>query len=188
MTTLLLIIIYGAFISLGLPDALLGVSWPIMQNNFLVPSAFAGFIAMRISVGTIISSLFSGRILKRFGTGKVTAFSVILTALALWGFSISSSFYYLILLAIPLGLGCAPIYPCMLHETPLRFGTENSQFIMGFQMATAYIGATFLPPIFGLIASVSTFYLFPIFILVYIFAMLVSSEKVNLFMKNKSTM
>jgi fucose permease len=396
MATLLLLIIYTTFISLGLPDSLLGVTWPAMQPDFGVPVSFAGFVSMLISGGTIVSSLFSGRLLRRFGTGRVTAFSVLLTAVALLGFSLAPAFGWLLFLALPLGLGggavdsalnayiaehyesrhmswlhcfwgigamtgpiiisrvianhdswrkgyltvsiiqfvlvtllflslplwtrkkaritggmaeskepeersetghgnpleplnirgvkivlvsflfycgiestvglwgssflvkakgldvattavwisffyasitagrlvsgfltmrvdnsrlirageliiligtvllllplpslaamfgvilvglgCAPIFPCMLHETPVRFGAGNAQTIMGLQMAVAYTGATFLPPLFGFLASVSTLALLPWFILCYIAAMLASSEKLNSVLKRK---
>lgn len=396
MATLFLIVIYSAFISLGLPDSLLGVAWPIMQPEYHVPFGYAGFISMTVSGGTIVSSLMSGRMLKRFGVGKVTFVSVLMTAVALLGISLVPSFVWVLFLAIPLGLGagsvdsglneyiaehykahhmswlhcfwgigamtgpvimsryisensswrngyltvsiiqfilvavlfftlplwdkvanlskvvqpeeeavgresdearksllyplkvkgvkialasflfycgiestmglwgssflvrakgldvataaawvssfygsitlgrlitgfitmkvsnkvlirtgqyiilagavllllplpngfslpgfiliglgCAPIYPCMLHETPVRFGKGDAQLIMGFQMAVAYIGSTFLPPIFGFIASNITMTLMPLFLLICIIAMLLSSEKMNLFMKNK---
>jgi fucose permease len=399
MATLFLLLIYAAFISLGLPDALLGVAWPVMQVDFAVPFGSAGFVSMVVSGGTIVSSLLSGRVLKRFGTGRVTFVSVALTAFALLGFSLTPGFIWLLLLAIPLGLGagsvdsglndyvarhyearhmswlhcfwgigamsgpviisqfmirdeswrngyltvaiiqfalvallffalplwdrvaklsgkhvieptpttsdqsvqttphksvfyplrvtgvnsvliiflfycgvestmglwgssflvkvkgldvataatwvslfygsitlgrfisgfvtmtmssktlirageigillgvilllvplpeiftlasfiliglgCAPIFPSMLHETPARFGAEDAQSIMGFQMAVAYIGATFLPPIFGFIASNTSFAIMPFFLVVYIALMFVNSERVNLFMHRK---
>ena len=97
----LLGIIYLSFISLGLPDALLGSSWPNMYPKFQVPVSYAGMISMTIAFGTILSSLQSDRLTKRFGTGKVTAASVGITALALWGFSVSHSFLQLCLWAIP---------------------------------------------------------------------------------------
>lgn len=369
MATLLLIIIYLTFISLGLPDALLGGGWPVMQAEFGVPFSFAGLVSMIITGGTILSSIFSSRILNYFGTGRVTLVSVAMTALALFGFAQAPSFEWLILAAIPLGLGggavdaglnafiaghyesrhmswlhcfwgvgalsgplllsailarggtwrsgylliglvqvilvtalffslplwtrisgrsthkaapveaghphlffplkirgvktallvyfcycgieaimglwggsylfktkglnpasaaawvslfyasltlgrfltgfltykvanknliragcllilsgvglmlfhlplpftlsgfllvglgCAPIFPCMLHETPDRFGAANAQAVMGFQMAVAYIGATFLPPLFGFIASAISMDVLPIFLL-----------------------
>jgi len=407
MATLFLIVIYAAFISLGLPDALLGTGWPVMMVEYDVPVGWAGIVAMVVSVNTIISSLLSGRILSRFGTGRVTFVSVLMTATALLGFSIAPNFFWLVLLAIPLGLGagsvdaglndyvarhykahhmswlhsfwgvgamtgpiiisqfigrgeswrngyltvaiiqfglvvllfatlpvwdkvakmkrtfgadtdasneddvvqpkpkrksmldrakgvfsplqiegvwpalivfllytgieatvglwgssflvrikgmdaapaaqwvslyygsitagrfisgfitmrlssknlirlgevliligalflllplpegfllmgfmlvglgCAPIFPSMLHETPNRFGDAEAQNIMGFQMAVAYIGMSFLPPLFGAVASISTFNLFPIVILLYIIVMLVSSEQVNRLMAHK---
>ena len=101
----LLGIIYLSFISLGLPDALLGSAWPNMYPEFQVPVSYAGMISMIIAFGTILSSLQSDRLTRRFGTGKVTAASVGITALALWGFSVSHSFLQLCLWAIPYGLG-----------------------------------------------------------------------------------
>ncbi|MCB9460127.1 MAG: MFS transporter [Anaerolineaceae bacterium] len=394
MATLFLIVIYAAFISLGLPDALLGVAWPVIQQEFMVPFSLAGLVSMTISVGTIVSSMLSGRILERFGTGKVTAISVTMTAVALFGFAHAPSFIWLVLLAIPLGLGagsvdaglndyvskhykarhmnwlhsfwgigamtgpiiisqfiadqtwrngyltvsiiqiilvavlvitlplwdkvaklgihnkivnvddqpktetrkgiffplkipgvksvllvflfycgiestmglwgssylvrvkgldvataatwvslffgavtlgrfisgfislrmssealirlgeviiligvilmvlplpvsyslvsfiliglgCAPIFPSMLHETPIRFGREAAQHVMGFQMAIAYTGTTLIPPLFGLIASNTSFILMPIFLLGYTLVMLFNSELVNRFMLAK---
>lgn len=91
MIQLLLAIIYLAFISLGLPDALLGSAWPTMYVKFEVPVSYAGIISMIIAAGTVVSSLQSDRLTKAFGTGKVTAVSVALTAAALFGFSCSDS-------------------------------------------------------------------------------------------------
>lgn len=402
MVTLFLFVIYAAFISLGLPDALLGTAWPVMQVEYGVPVGLAGLVSMVISLNTIISSLLSGRILKRFGTGRVTLVSVLMTAAALLGFALAPDFFWLVLLAIPLGLGagsvdaglndyvarhyearhmnwlhsfwgvgamtgpviisqfisrdeswrsgyltvsivqfslvallfvtlpvwdkvarlkgkstndahdapvdvppaaagsrrryafnavksvfnplkikgvwpvlivfflycgiewtmglwgstflirvkgfdvssaatlvslyfgsitlgrfisgfvtmrmsskalirtgeisiligaillllplsdmfsmlgfmlvglgCAPIFPSMLHETPTRFGDEDAQNIMGFQMAVAYIGTSIIPPVVGAIAAATTFELFPIAILVFIVLMLINSERVN---------
>ncbi len=109
MATLLLILIYVAFISLGLPDAMLGAGWPTMQSNLGVSYGFAGILHMIIAGGTIVSSAFAGRVLGKFGTGKVTAFSVGLTAVALFGFSCRFSFGWLLLAAIPLGLGAGAV-------------------------------------------------------------------------------
>lgn len=385
MLTLLLIIIYLSFISLGLPDSLLGSAWPVIHTDLGVAFPSAGIISMIISGGTIISSLFSGRVIRSFGTGKVTFVSVAMTAVALLGFSVAPSFIWLCIMAIPLGLGagsvdaalnnfvalhykakhmswlhcfwgvgatlgpiimslfiaknnqwqkgyftismiqfslvavlfitlplwnrigkddnkaeeeekshqktpalkipgvklalvsfvcycgteataglwgssylvnykglsageaakwislfyagitlgrflsgfltikfnnktlirlgqvicmlgaitlilplptyfsmvglillglgCAPIYPSMLHETPNRFGKEASQSIMGLQMAFAYMGSTFMPPLLGFIASKTSIVIFPYFLLCYILIMLVNSEKINKFMK-----
>ncbi len=109
MATLLLIIIYIAFISLGLPDALLGAAWPVMQPDLAVPYSLAGLAQMTISGGTIVSSAFSGRFLKKFGTGRVTAVSVALTAAALFGFALTPSFWWLFAAAVPLGLGAGAV-------------------------------------------------------------------------------
>ena len=387
MLTVLLIIIYIAFISLGLPDAILGSAWPMIHRDLGVPISYAGVVTMIAAGGTIVSSLFSGKFIRKFGTGKVTAFSVFLTAAALLGIYFSPSFIWICLLGIPLGvgagavdsalnnfvalhyeakhmnwlhcfwgigatsgpfimsmyllkengwrmgyatigiiqavlvvclfislplwrrfefksdedersqnqevkvstliklpgakpaliaffcycaaelttglwassflvidnglsaelaakwvslyylgitvgrflagfiamklnnkqmirmgqiicivgalllifpvfkniqlvgliligLGCAPIYPAMLHETPNRFGKELSQGIMGIQMATAYVGSTFVPPIFGALSQISGFSILPYFLLILIVVMLVSSERVNKVCKN----
>lgn len=394
MTTFLLIIIYLAFISLGLPDSLLGAAWPVMQSDFGAPIETAGYLFMTIAGGTILSSLVSGKVLKRFGTGKVTFVSVLMTACALLGFYFAPSIIWLFLCAIPLGmgagavdsglndyvathykahhmswlhcfwgvgatlgpvimaqyisnqnwgkgyltisglqfilvvillftlplwnkvnshitinkepeepkgisfkenaekvrplqmngvklalasfffycaveatvglwgssflvnvkgltaataaewvsfyyagitigrlmtgfvtfkmsnqvlirmgqiialtgaillvlplpsffsvagfivvgLGLAPIFPCMLHETPARFGEKHSQAIMGYQMAVAYTGSTFMPPLFGFIASHTTVALFPICTVIFVIAMVLSSEKLNRVLKKK---
>ena len=87
MTHLLLAIIYISFISLGLPDSLLGSAWPILHKDLQVPVSYAGILSMIISAGTIVSSLFSSRLIWHFGTGKTTAVSVAMTTLALLGFS-----------------------------------------------------------------------------------------------------
>lgn len=98
-----------AFISLGLPDSLLGSSWPIMNVELGVPVGNAGFVSMIVSTGTIISSLFSHRLIKKFGTGRITVISVAMTAIALLGFSLSPSFIWLLLCAVPLGLGAGAV-------------------------------------------------------------------------------
>ena len=398
MATFLLMIIYLAFISLGLPDSLLGASWPAMQPDLGAPLETAGFLFMTIASGTIISSLLSGRLLKRYGTGKVTVVSVLMTAVALLGFQFAPSIVWLIVCAVPLGLGAgaidtglndyvainykarhmswlhcfwgvgatlgplvmaqfiswdnswrngyfvisiiqfalvilllftlplwkkvktksnitideetedlkgiipnenpkdvkplqvkgvklalasfffycgvestvglwgssflvnvkglsvvtaagwisfyyagitigrlvtgfitfkisnrtlirwgqlialtgavllvlplpsafslvgfiivglglAPIFPCMLHETPTRFGKQHSQTIMGYQMAFAYTGTTFIPPLLGFFAAQSTIGIFPIVIVIFTAAMLLSSEKLNILLARKT--
>ncbi|WP_313134281.1 MFS transporter [Anaerocolumna sp.] len=381
MATLLLVIIYIAFISLGLPDSLLGPAWPIIHKDFQVSISYAGIVTMIISGGTILSSFFSGKLIKRFGTGKITAVSVFLTAAGLTGTYFSPDFPWICLCGIPLGigagavdsalnnfvalhykakhmnwlhcfwgigatagplimsffirknnnwrmgygaiavlqiilvaclmlslplwkkfqqeetedttdsidiklsqlislpgakpalisflcycaieataglwgssylvtvkgisaevaaswislyyfgitmgrflsgflslkinnknlirlgqviilcgasllalpffdilqmfafiligLGCAPVFPAMLHETPNRFGKEISQGIMGIQMAVAYMGSTFMPPLFGFLSKLTGFQWFPAFLLFFVVVLLVSSEMVN---------
>lgn len=404
MALVFLAVIYLAFISLGLPDSLLGVAWPLIQTEFQTPLDAAGLISMIISAGTIISSLLSGKVTSFMSTGKVTLISCIMTAGALLGFSMVPSFIWFIVFALPLGLGagsvdaalnnyvathykshhmswlhcfwgvgatlgpmimslfiihrnswrngysavsiiqfilvfillislplwdrmekarhksspeesitendgedpgimsttetgiktnalhikgvkyaliaflfycaieitmglwgssfltrikgidaataaqwvslyyagitvgrfvsgfvtmrmsnrtlircgqltifvgilfiliplpdvfsligfiltglgCAPIYPCMIHETPTRFGKEHSQTIVGYQMAFAYTGTTFFGPLFGSIAAKTTLGIFPFMILGYILFMLLSTEKINLIMKSKT--
>ncbi len=389
MLTLLLIVIYISFISLGLPDSLLGSAWPILHADLAVPISYAGIISMIVSGGTIISSFFSEKIIRKLGTGLVTAISVLMTAGALLGFSYAPSFIWLCILAIPLGLGagsvdaglnnfvalhykarhmswlhcfwgigatlgpvimsfylnkeghwnlgyrtigiiqtilviilfitlplwknskrgeesvneiehrslkigqifkikgaktafisffcycalesttglwgssylvfergmnsevaakwislfylgitigrfisgfatmkfnnqtmirigeilivtgiavlfiptnsnllqvgflligmgCAPIYPCMLHETPNRFSKSLSASLMGIQMAFAYVGSTFMPPIFGAISGTLSLALFPFFLMIILILMVLSSEHVNITVKHKA--
>ncbi|KWX77707.1 MFS transporter [Paenibacillus riograndensis] len=393
MATVFLIIIYLAFISLGLPDSMIGAAWPMMRPDFGAPVDAAGLLSMIVVAGTIVSSLASSVVLNKLGTGKVTFISVAVTAVALLGFSYSPSILWLAVLSFPLGLGAgsidaglnnyvathykahhmswlhcfwgvgamlgpiimsryiaagdswrqgfltvsliqfalvvllfmslplwrrtepadqapdgqiqqeiispqvpgtgvlrikgvklalttflfycgveatlglwgssflvnvkelsaataagwvslyyggitvgrlitgfvtfrfnnrqlirtgilvsllgalllvlplpaifslfgfilvglgsAPIFPCMLHETPARFGKEHSQKIMGYQMAMAYTGGAFLPPMLGWIAARSSFMILPFMLVGYIIVMLISSEKINAVMKKR---
>lgn len=121
MTTLLLFVIYISFISLGLPDSILGSAWPIMYQELNVPVSYAGIIAIIIAFGTIVSSLQSDRLTLKLGAGKVTAISVLLTAFALYGFSISSSFWMLCLFAIPYGLGAGSVDACLNNYVALHY-------------------------------------------------------------------
>lgn len=399
MATFFLIIIYLAFISLGLPDSLLGTAWPVMRPELNAPLGAAGVLYMSIAAGTIVSSLASGTILNRFGTGRVTLVSCVMTAGALLGYATSPSLVWLLICAIPLGLGAgavdaglnnyvaahykahhmswlhcfwgvgatlgpvimaqfitnnawrygyltvaavqcalvvilffslplwdrvakihnrvsaraaqeeavtepaekaaaghplkirgvklalvsfmlycgieaavglwgssflvnmksvsastaaqwvslyyagitagrfitgfitfkvsnrnlirggqlialigalllflplpegfalaglitvgfglAPIYPCMLHETPVRFGKRQSQSIMGYQMAVAYTGSTLMPPLLGLLASSITIGIFPFYIVLCTAAMFLFTERLNIFLKPKTNL
>ena len=109
VTTALLVIIYLSFISLGLPDSMLGSAWPLMSGSLGAPLWSAGIVQMTISFCTIVSSLNSARLIRRFGTGKLTALSVLLTALSLLGFSFAKHYAFLIALGIPLGLGAGAV-------------------------------------------------------------------------------
>lgn len=129
MVHLLLAIIYLAFISLGLPDALLGSAWPMMYVEFNVPISYAGAISMIISIGTIISSLQSDRLTKRFGAGKVTAVSVGLTAAALIGFSLSHSFIMLCVIAIPYGLGAGGVDAALNNYVALHYASRHMSWL-----------------------------------------------------------
>lgn len=102
-------LLYLAFVSLGLPDSLLGSSWPIMNVDFGVGIESAGYASMIISTGTIIASLLSHRLIRRVGTGNVTVISVAMTAIALLGFSFSPTFWWLLACAVPLGLGAGAV-------------------------------------------------------------------------------
>ena len=129
MASFLLAIIYISFISLGLPDALLGGAWPTMQKEFDVPVSYAGIISMIICFGTIVSSLLSDRMTKRFGTGKVTAMSVALTAAALFGFSVSSSFPMLCIIAIPYGLGAGGVDASINNYAAIHYASRHMSWL-----------------------------------------------------------
>ena len=291
MVHLLLGVIYLAFISLGLPDSLLGSAWPSMYGQLGVPLSYAGVLSMIISAGTIVSSLNSDRLTSRFGPGRVTACSVALTAvlvfsLPLWkraaaagdgeeqaahqaltlrqaaqlpgaktavlgffcycaleqtaglwaasylvlhgGFTaekaaaMAALFYIGITagraacgfitgalgdvrmirlgqgvilagvaaMALPfafamqagfvlVGLGCAPIYPSIIHATPARFGAARSQALIGLQMAGAYVGTLLMPPLFGLIAGRVSASWLPVYLLAILAAMFAANEHAN---------
>jgi fucose permease len=137
---LLLVVIYFSFISLGLPDSLLGCAWPSMHNLLHVPVRYVGFISMVISGGTVVSSIFSARIIRRFGTGIVTAFSVLTTAAALIGFSISNTFWGLILFAVPLGLGGGSIDAALNNYVALHYKARHMSWLHCFWGIGASIG------------------------------------------------
>ncbi len=129
MVHLLLAIIYISFISLGLPDSLLGSAWPTMYGEFGVPVSFAGIISMIIAFGTILSSLASDRLTLKLGTGKVTAISVAMTAVALFGFSISDSFWMLCLWAIPYGLGAGSVDASLNNYVALHYSSRHMSWL-----------------------------------------------------------
>ena len=129
MFHLLLAIIYLAFISLGLPDSLLGSAWPSMYPEFQVPVSYAGGISMIIAVGTIISSLQSDRLTRKFGTGMVTAISVLMTAAALFGFSLSHSFWALCLWAVPYGLGAGSVDASLNNYVALHYASRHMSWL-----------------------------------------------------------
>lgn len=141
----LLGIIYLSFISLGLPDALLGSAWPKMYLEFQVPVSYAGAISMIIALGTILSSLLSDRLTRKFGTGVVTATSVGITAFALWGFSISHSFWMLCIWAIPYGLGAGSVDASLNNYVALHYASKH----MSWLHCMWGVGATIGPYIMG---------------------------------------
>lgn len=218
MFQILLVIIYLSFISLGLPDSILGAAWPSMYPVLQVPVSYAGILSMIIATGTIVSSLRSDRLTGWLGTGKVTAISVAMTAAAfasmffigitvgraLSGF-VTMKFndtqmirlgqgivgVGILLMLLPfsnactlvgmivIGLGCAPIYPCVIHSTPAHFGADKSQAIIGIQMASAYVGTCLMPPVFGLIASHISVALLPGYLLIFLVLMVIMHEALN---------
>ena len=149
MVSLLLALIYLCFISLGLPDSLLGSAWPVMHSEMGVPSYFAGIISAVICAGTILSSLFSDKLLRRFGAGKVTAVSVFLTATGLFGFFLSGKFWMLILWSIPYGIGAGGVDSILNNFVATNYkaqhmswlhcmwglGAATSPYVMSFALA-----------------------------------------------------
>ena len=129
MFHLLLAVIYLSFISLGLPDSLLGSAWPMIYPQFAVPVSFAGIISTIISLGTIISSLQSDRLTKALGAGKVTVISVAMTAAALFGFSVSGSFWMLCLWAIPYGLGAGSVDAALNNYVALHYASRHMSWL-----------------------------------------------------------
>lgn len=129
MYTMLLCVIYLIFISLGLPDSLLGSAWPSMRLEFGAPIAAAGMISMIIAGGTICSSFLSERLIKTFGTRGVTIVSVFLTAFALFGFSVSTQFWMLCLWAIPYGLGAGAIDSAINHYVALHYHGRHMSWL-----------------------------------------------------------
>ena len=149
MAGLILAVIYVSFISLGLPDALLGAAWPKMVTEFDVPVSYAGAISMIIAFGTIVSSLQSDRLTRKVGTGVVTAVSVGITALALFGFSISHSFLALCLWAIPYGLGAGSVDASLNNYVALHYKAKH----MSWLHCMWGIGASVGPSIMGAVLT-----------------------------------
>ena len=132
MYLLLLAVIYLAFISLGLPDSLLGSAWPTIRVDFGVPLSYMGMVSMIISGGTIISGLLSERLTKRFKTQTVTFVSVLLTAVALFGFSTVTEFYQMCLWAIPYGLGAGAIDAALNNYVALHYSSRHMSWLHCF--------------------------------------------------------
>lgn len=129
MVGLLLAIIYISFVSLGLPDALLGAAWPIMQAEFSVPVSYAGGISLIIAIGTVISSLQADRLTHWLGTGKIMVISVAVTALAIYGFSVSSTYWQLCLWAIPYGLGAGSVDASLNNYVAVHYASRHMSWL-----------------------------------------------------------
>jgi fucose permease len=145
MYSILLVIIYIAFISLGLPDSLLGSAWPVMYTQLDVPMSYAGIVTMIIAGGTIVSSLLSDKVTRKLGAGPVTAISVMMTAVALFGFSISRHFILLCLWAIPYGLGAGGVDAALNNYVALHYASRHMSWLHCFWG----VGAAISPYIMG---------------------------------------
>ncbi|MBR3095951.1 MAG: MFS transporter [Clostridia bacterium] len=147
--TLLLCIIYLGFVALGLPDSLFGAAWPVLQPQMDVPLAWAGFVTVTISGGTILASLLSDRLTFRFGAAKVTACSVVATAVALLGFSKATQFWMLVAWAVPLGLGAGAVDAALNNFVALHFSSRHMSWLHCFWG----LGASVSPYIMGFFLS-----------------------------------
>lgn len=145
MFSILLAIIYLSFISLGLPDSLLGSAWPIMVTDLNAQLSYAGIVSMIISAGTVVSSLLSDKITRKLGAGLVTAISVLTTAIALFGFSISSSFVMICLFSIPYGLGAGAVDAALNNYVALHYTSRHMSWLHCFWG----LGASISPYIMG---------------------------------------
>lgn len=132
MATALLLVIYLSYISLGLPDTLLGAAWPVLRLDIGATLDMAGLVSFVVSLGTVVSSLFSSRMIARFGTGRIAFFSVLSTALALGGFSLSGSFFWLLVMAVPLGLGAGAVDAGLNNFVALHYKARHMNFLHCF--------------------------------------------------------
>lgn len=152
MTIVLLVVIYVAFVGLGIPDSLFGAAWPAMYADLGLPVSLGSVVTMIISCGTIVSSLSSAAVINRFGTGRVTAVSTVLTAAALLGFSLAPSLLWLCLLAVPLGLGAGAIDTALNNYVALHYRATHMNFLH-----CAYgVGVTVSPLIMSFALSAGT--------------------------------
>lgn len=129
MSTVLLIVIYAAFVGLGIPDSLFGAAWPAIYGDFGLPVSLGSVVTMVVSCGTIASSLASAAVINRFGTGRVTAISTALTALALLGFALAPSYLWLCVFAVPLGLGAGAIDTALNNYVALHYKAAHMNFL-----------------------------------------------------------
>lgn len=130
--TILLVLIYLAFIGLGLPDSLLGAAWPQLRIDIGAPLSGAGMVSMIVTAGTIVSSLVSARVIRRFGTGKVTAVSTALTAAALLGYAFAPAYWWLCIMAIPLGLGAGAVDAALNNFVALHYKAHHMSWLHCF--------------------------------------------------------
>ena len=129
MFNLILALTYICFISLGLPDSLLGSAWPVMQEQMSVPVSYAGIVSLIICIGTIVSSLMCDVMIRKMGIGRIIAFSIGLTAVALFGFSVSNQYWMLLLWAIPYGLGAGCVDSVLNNYAALHFKSQHMSWL-----------------------------------------------------------
>ncbi|MBP5377945.1 MAG: MFS transporter [Ruminococcus sp.] len=139
MGSLLLAVIYLAFVSLGLPDSLLGSGWPTMQNDLGVPSSYAGYVSMAISFMTIISALIAPTIIKKVKTQWIVVFSILLTVAGLIGFSCAKSYAVLFLFAVPYGFGAGSVDSALNNYVAKHYSSSVMNFLHCFYGVGAMI-------------------------------------------------
>lgn len=132
MTTVLLVVIYIAFIGLGIPDSLFGAAWPAIYTEMNIPVSWANFVTIIISAGTIVSSLFSAKLINYLGTAKITAVSTTITAVALYGFSCSKNIIWMCIFSVPLGLGAGAIDTALNNYVALHYKAVHMNFLHCF--------------------------------------------------------
>lgn len=154
MAVLFLGMIYLAFISLGLPDSMLGAAWPAMRAAWGSPLGQAGSISLVVAGGTVVSSLFSGQVIRRFGTGRVTAISVLMTACALLGFSLAPGAWWLYIMAVPLGLGAGAVDAGLNAYVAKNYKARHMNWLHCFWG----VGATLGPVIMGAFVKSGNFW------------------------------
>lgn len=130
--TSLLIVIFICFIGVGLPDSVLGSAWPVIYKELNLPISLAGYISATVSACTIVSSLISAKVIKRFGAGGVTAISTVMTALALFGFACTKNPVCFFVMAIPLGLGAGSIDTALNNFVALHYSASKMNFLHCF--------------------------------------------------------
>lgn len=165
MSVVLLVVIYIAFVGLGIPDSLFGAAWPAIYTDFNLPVSWGSVVTVIISCGTIASSLVSAHVIARFGTGRVTAASTALTAVALAGFAAAPNFLWMCALSAPLGLGAGAIDTALNNYVALHYKATHMNFLH-----CAYgIGITVSPFLLSLALATGTwrvgFWLFPVYLL-----------------------
>ena len=144
MATLLLIIIYICFVGLGIPDSLFGPAWPVMSAEFGLPVSVAGFMTPYFCVFTVVSSLFSDKLINRFGTGRITAVSTLLTAVGLFGYSFAPSIWWIMIFAIPLGIGAGAVDAGLNNYVALHYNASHISYLHCFYGVGVTVSPVFM--------------------------------------------
>lgn len=132
MATILLIVIYIAFMGMGVPDSLFGAAWPAIYKELGIPVGWASYITVIIAIGTVISSLNAAKVVYRFGTAKVTLISTAMTAVSILGFSFSHHFIWLCLFSIPIGFGAGAVDAALNNYVALHYKASHMNFMQCF--------------------------------------------------------